>query len=114
MTADPCSRQMLCLLARLCRCCQPVADAHGAVPRRWQDAAERDARSKEAATEERQAAVQADLAAARSAQAASRVQARAAQVRRDGSETAALQRLCRACFIHGAALQGRCMSPAAL
>lgn len=47
---------------------------------RWQDAAERDARNKDAAQRERQALVAADLADARAIQAASRVQARAAQV----------------------------------
>ena len=47
---------------------------------RWQDAAERDARNKDAAQQERQALVAADLADARAIQAASRVQARAAQV----------------------------------
>ena len=57
-----------CVLADAARC-------------RYQEAAEKDTRSKEAAAAARQAAMQADLAAARAAQAANRVAAAATQVR---------------------------------
>ena len=56
---------MLLLYSQLCS--SPCLTACKSA-RRWQDAAERDARNKEAAVHERQAAVQADLAEARSAQ----------------------------------------------